>query len=39
MHHLGEFGFKAEDVGYDFDKVVKRSRQVANQLNRGVGTC
>ncbi|HET6519397.1 MAG TPA: dihydrolipoyl dehydrogenase [Geminicoccaceae bacterium] len=37
MHHLGDYGFKAKDVGYDFDKVVKRSRAVANQLNRGVG--
>ena len=36
MHHLGDFGFKAKDVGYDFPKVIKRSRQVASQLNRGV---
>ncbi|HEX6111921.1 MAG TPA: dihydrolipoyl dehydrogenase [Geminicoccaceae bacterium] len=36
MHHLGDFGFTAKDVGYDFPKVIKRSRQVANQLNRGV---
>ena len=36
MHHVGDFGFKAKDIGYDFAKVIKRSRQVANQLNRGV---
>jgi dihydrolipoamide dehydrogenase len=36
MHHLGDFGFKVENVGYDFDKVIKRSRDVASQLSRGV---
>jgi dihydrolipoamide dehydrogenase len=36
MHHVGDFGLKAKDVGYDFPKVIERSRQVANQLNRGV---
>jgi dihydrolipoamide dehydrogenase len=36
MHHVGDFGLKAKDVGYDFPKVIKRSRQVASQLNRGV---
>src|SRR5690606_36910231 len=35
-HHLGDFGFKADNIGYDFDKVIKRSRDVAGQLNRGV---
>jgi dihydrolipoamide dehydrogenase len=36
MHHIGDFGLKAKDLGYDFPKVIKRSRQVASQLNRGV---
>jgi dihydrolipoamide dehydrogenase len=36
MHHIGEFGFSAKELTYDFDKVIKRSRQVAGQLNRGV---
>jgi dihydrolipoamide dehydrogenase len=36
MHHLGDFGLKAKDIGYDFGKVIKRSRDVAGQLNRGV---
>src|ERR671918_786070 len=30
MHHLGDFGFKADNIGYDFDKVIKRSRDVTN---------
>ena len=37
MHHIGDFGFSAKELSYDFDKVIKRSRQVAKQLNRGVG--
>jgi dihydrolipoamide dehydrogenase len=36
MHNIGDFGFSARDLSYDFDKVIKRSRQVAGQLNRGV---
>jgi dihydrolipoamide dehydrogenase len=36
MHHIGEFGFRAKELSYDFDKVIKRSRKVAGQLNRGV---
>jgi dihydrolipoyl dehydrogenase len=36
MDHLSDFGLKAKDVGYGFPKVIKRSRQVAGQLNRGV---
>jgi dihydrolipoamide dehydrogenase len=36
MHHVADFGFTAKDIGIDFDKVIKRSRQVAGQLNRGV---
>ena len=37
LNHLGDYGFKAKDIGYDFEKVIKRSRAVAGQLNRGVG--
>ena len=36
MHRAKEFGLKAEGIGYDLDAVVKRSRQVAKQLNSGV---
>jgi dihydrolipoamide dehydrogenase len=37
LHHLDEFGFAADNVRYDLDKVVKRSRAVAKQLASGVG--
>ncbi|MFB9150636.1 dihydrolipoyl dehydrogenase [Roseovarius ramblicola] len=37
MHRAGEFGLKADGIGYDLDAVVKRSRGVAKQLNSGVG--
>ncbi len=37
MHRAKEFGLKAENVGYDIDAVVKRSRAVAKQLSGGVG--
>jgi dihydrolipoamide dehydrogenase len=37
IHRAKEFGLKAENIGYDLDAVVKRSRGVAGQLNRGVG--
>jgi dihydrolipoamide dehydrogenase len=37
MHRAKEFGLKAENVGFDLDAVVKRSRGVAKQLSSGVG--
>ncbi len=36
MQRAGEFGLKAEGIGYDLDAVVKRSRNVAKQLSGGV---
>lgn len=36
LHNLGEFGFAADNVRFDLDKVVKRSRKVAGQLSAGV---
>ena len=36
LQHLDEFGLQAKEVSYDFPKVIKRSRKVAGQLNRGV---
>ena len=36
MERASEFGLKAENIGYDLDAVVKRSRGVAKQLNSGV---
>ncbi len=36
IERAGEFGLKAEKIGYDLDAVVKRSRGVASQLSGGV---
>lgn len=36
LHHLDEFGFSAKDVGFDIQKIVARSRAVADQLSKGV---
>ncbi|MEY8831331.1 dihydrolipoyl dehydrogenase [Sedimentitalea sp. XS_ASV28] len=36
MERAGEFGLKADKIGYDLDAVVKRSRKVAGQLSAGV---
>ena len=36
LHHLGDYGFSAKDIGYDAAKVVARSRAVAKQLSNGV---
>ncbi|WP_415182574.1 dihydrolipoyl dehydrogenase [Phaeovulum sp.] len=37
MHRAKEFGLKAENIGYDLDAVVARSRGVAKQLSGGIG--
>jgi dihydrolipoamide dehydrogenase len=37
MHRAKDFGLSAENISYDLDAVVKRSRGVAKQLNSGVG--
>jgi dihydrolipoamide dehydrogenase len=37
LDHLGDFGLSVEKRGYDFGKVIERSRKVAAQLNAGVG--
>ncbi len=36
LHNLDAYGFAADNIRYDFAKVVKRSRQVAGQLSAGV---
>ncbi len=36
MQRAKEFGLKADNIGFDLEAVVKRSRGVANQLNGGV---
>ncbi|WP_282093019.1 dihydrolipoyl dehydrogenase [Epibacterium ulvae] len=37
MERAGEFGLKADNIGYDLNAVVKRSRGVAKQLSSGIG--
>ena len=37
LHHLDEYGFAADNIRYDLEKVVKRSRGVAKQLSSGIG--
>jgi dihydrolipoamide dehydrogenase len=37
MHRAKEFGLSADNVSYDLDAVVKRSRGVAKQLSSGIG--
>ncbi len=37
MHRAKEFGLSADNINYDLDAVVKRSRGVAAQLNAGIG--
>jgi dihydrolipoamide dehydrogenase len=36
MERAKDYGLKADNIGYDLDAVVKRSRGVANQLSGGV---
>ncbi len=37
MHRASEFGLSADNISYDLDAVVKRSRGVAKQLSSGIG--
>ena len=37
LHHLDDFGFAADNIRFDLDRVVKRSRAIAGQLASGVG--
>jgi dihydrolipoamide dehydrogenase len=37
LHHLGDYGFAADNIRFDLPAVVKRSRAVAKQLASGVG--
>src|SRR5580698_2129555 len=36
MTHAKDFGLKADGIGFDLEAVVKRSRAVSSQLNKGV---
>ena len=37
LHHLGEYGFAADNIRFDLPAVVKRSRAISKQLASGVG--
>lgn len=37
MKHADAFGLKAENIGFDLDAVVQRSRKISKQLAGGVG--
>jgi dihydrolipoamide dehydrogenase len=37
MAHAKDYGLSAENIGFDLDKVVQRSRKVSKQLSNGVG--
>ena len=36
LSHLADYGLSADKVGFDFDAIIKRSRGVAAQMNKGV---
>src|SRR3990167_50449 len=36
LHALDAYGFKADNISFDFKKIIERSRTVANQLAMGV---
>ena len=35
-NHSGEFGLSVENVEFDFEKIIKRSRRVSNKVTKGV---
>ena len=37
MTHAGDYGLSAKSVRFDLKKVIKRSRGISDQLNKGVG--
>ncbi len=37
FHRAKEFGLKVENVSHDFAAIVKRSRDISNKINKGVG--
>lgn len=36
LHHLDKFGLSVKDISFDFDKVIARSRKVAERLSKGI---
>ncbi len=37
QHKLDEYGFSAKSTSFDFEKIVKRSREVSKKLSGGIG--
>lgn len=37
LHNLDSYGFSAEKVKFDFDKIIERSRGVSKKLSGGIG--
>lgn len=37
LHNLSAFGFSADNVTFDLEKIVGRSRGIARQMGRGIG--
>jgi len=37
LNHASDFGLEAKEVGYNFPKVISRSRDVANKMSSGIG--
>ena len=36
LSHLSDYGFSAENIKFDFTKIIERSRNVANKLSEGI---
>ncbi|MFV0238123.1 MAG: dihydrolipoyl dehydrogenase [Flavobacteriales bacterium] len=36
LQHAEDFGLNASEIGFEFDKVIERSRGVANKMSKGV---
>ena len=36
LHNLGDFGFAVDNIRFDFEKIIQRSRAVSNQLTSGI---
>ncbi len=38
LHNLDQFGFSAQNIKFDFDKIIARSREVAKKLSSGISS-
>lgn len=36
LHNLDQYGFSAENIKFDFEKIIKRSRDISGKLNSGI---